>query len=384
MGKDILKDKKLLRNAWIEINLKNLEHNIKEIKKYIGNKVGLTGIVKADGYGHGVLEIAKVLKKNGISSFGVATLEEAEQIREAGFRDEIIMLGLVPDFVNKSIVKNNIIPVICSYDSAKKLSIEAKNQNKVAEIFIVIDTGMGRIGYISPDRETIHEIKSIYNLPNIKIKGLFSHMSTSGEIDNDFSLKQIERFKEFSRKIESEGIELPVKTLGNSGAILNLEDSYFDRLRLGIAMYGCSPMEEVKDLPFILKPVMSVKSKIVFLKKVPAGFSVGYGRSFITKRESVIATLPIGYADGYRRTYSKVGKVIINNQIVPLAGTICMDQCMVDVTDISDVKLGDEVLIMGEMCDKRIMADDIAKSIGTISYEILCGFGQRLERYYKE
>lgn len=374
------KNKRILRQTWAEIDLKNLDYNIKWVRDKIGDKTTITGVVKADGYGHGVVEVAKILQKNNIKSFGVATLKEARKLRKKGFNEEIIMLGLLPDESAEDIVDYNITPIICDYNNILAISKEAVNKNKTVEIYIIVDTGMGRIGYLDCEEETLKEIMEIAKLPNIKIKGLISHMATAGE-DETFARYQIEKYKEFYDKLESLGLNFPVKTLGNSGIALTMPEGYFDNVRVGIAMYGSTPSTEIEALP-PLKQVMSVKARIVFIKKVPAGFSVGYGRTFVTERESLIATIPIGYADGYRRNCSNVGKVIVNGEFANIVGNICMDQCMVDVTDIKDVKLGDEVVIMGRMGDKEITAVDIAEVVGTINYEILCGFGQRLERKY--
>lgn len=395
--------KEALRPAWVEVDLKKLDHNIKEILRAAKLNVDdagkeplipscsdsdrkIIGVIKADAYGHGAVKCAEVLKKNGIRTFAIATLQEAIELRNAGITEEIIMLGLTPDMYVDTLVEYDITPVVCDYENAKAISDAASNSGKTVSGLIAVDTGMGRIGYLSIDESCINaaveDIKKIATLPNFKIKGLFSHMATADSEDKTFSHLQEERYVNFYKALTENGIDIPFKTLANSASITEIPGIRFDAVRPGIILYGCYPSQEVDRSLIDLKQVMSVKASIIHLKDVPPGFSCGYGRKFIAERPSKIATLALGYADGYPRPYSSAAKVIVNGALCPIAGNICMDQCMVDVTDVPDVKAGDEVIVMGSDGINTISAEDIGDATGTINYEICCAFGQRLPKIY--
>ena len=372
-----------IRPAWVEVNLSNLDYNIKNIIAKAGPDKEIIGVIKADAYGHGSVAVADVLRQNGVKTFAIATLQEAITLREAGATEAIIMLGLTPDMYADTIVKYDITPVVCDSMNAKAISDAAAAAGKIVEGLIAVDTGMGRIGYLADDTETaIFDIKKIEMLPNFKIKGMFSHMATADAYDKTFSHQQEEKYNRFYDALTAAGISIPFKTLANSASIMELPTVHFDAVRPGIILYGCYPSAEVDKNQLSIKPVMSVKANIVHLKDVPVGFSCGYGRKFIAERPSRIATLALGYADGYPRPYSAYAKVIVNGVVCPVAGNICMDQCMVDVTDVPEVKVGDEVIIMGTDGVNTILADDIADATGTINYEICCAFGQRLPKVY--
>lgn len=374
--------KEAIRPVWAEINLSNLDYNIKNIKAKLGSGTKIIGVVKADGYGHGSVKVAEVLRANGVDTFAVSTLQEAIVLREAGATEQIISLSLTPNFYSNVLVEYDITPVISSLENARAISKTAAEVGKTVSGFIAADTGMGRIGYLTWDENAVSEIKEISQLPNFKIAGLFSHMSTADSADKTFSRQQEQCFNEFYDKLIAAGIEIPMRTFANSASVMELPSVHFDAVRPGIILYGCYPSDEVDKSSLSLKPVMSVKATISHLKDVPAGFSVSYGREFISKRPSKIATIALGYADGYPRPYAPKGEVIVNGVKAPLAGNICMDQCMIDVTDVPDVKVGDEVIIMGSDGKNTILADDIAKATGTINYEIICAFGQRLPKVY--
>lgn len=374
--------KNALRPAWVEINLNNLDFNIKNIKAKIGDRE-MIGVIKADAYGHGSVKVAEVLRANGCKTFAVATLHEAVTLREAGAKEEIIILGLTPDMYASTIVDYDITPVVCNSENAAAFDAAAKAAGKTIKGLLAVDTGMGRIGYLADETDyAIEDVKKIQALDNFKIKGMFSHMSTADAADKTYSHQQEEKYNKFYEALTAAGIDIPFRTLANSASIMELPSVHFDACRPGIILYGCYPSDEVDVNQLAIKPVMSVKANIVYLKDVPENFSVGYGRKFISERPSKIATLALGYADGYPRPYSPFGKVLVNGCVAPLAGNICMDQCMVDVTDVPDVKVGDEVIIMGTDGKNTILADDIAKATGTINYEIVCAFGQRLPKVY--
>ena len=372
------------RPAWAEINLSNIEYNIKSIKEKAGSGVKIIGIIKADAYGHGARQVARVLRKNGVKTFGVATLQEAIELREKDVTEDIVMLGLTPDMYAEIIVEYNIIPVTCSYQNALTISQEAGKRGKTACGFIAADTGMGRIGFLPDDTAAVEEISRISTLPYFKIKGLFSHFATADQKDKTYAREQERRFSEFYNKLKKAGIDVDFRTFSNSAAIMEIPSSYYNAVRPGIILYGCYPSNEVDKSNISIKPAMSVKANIVQLKKIPAGSPVSYGGKFIADRESDIATLALGYADGFPRPYSSAGKVVVGGAFAPIAGTICMDQCMIDVTGIPGVRAGDEVIIMGSDGKNTILAEDIAAATGTINYEIVCAFGQRLPKVYIE
>lgn len=374
--------KDAIRPAWAEINLSNLDYNIKSIRSKVGQNVEIIGVIKADGYGHGSVQVADVLRKNGVKTFAVATLSEVIRLRESGAKEEIIMLGLTPDLYVDTIVNYDVTPVVCSASNAAAISQAAEKSGKTVSGLIAIDTGMGRIGYLPDDPSAIEDIKKMSSLSNFKIKGIFSHFATADSADKTYASEQEKRYNDFYKKLESSGINAPMKTFANSAAIMEIPSVHFDAVRPGIILYGCYPSAEVDKNRLSLKPVMSVKANIVHLKKIAQSETVSYGRKYTAARESIIATLALGYADGYPRPYSSVGKVIVNGCIAPVAGNICMDQCMIDVTDVPDVKLGDEVIIMGSDGKNTILADDIGEATGTINYEIVCAFGQRLPKVY--
>lgn len=375
--------KEAIRAAWAEINITNLDYNIKNIKEKVGPGKKITGIIKADGYGHGAVKMATVLRANGIDSFGVATLSEAVRLREAGFLlEEILVLGLTPEPYVDVIVEHRLSPVVCDYKNAEAISKAAQKAGIVIKGYIAADTGMGRIGYNPEDPASIDDVKMIQTLPNFQINGLFSHFSTADSADKTYSAVQEQRYSVFYKRLTDAGVDIPHRTLSNSAAVMEIASAHYDMVRPGIILYGCYPSDEVDKNQLSIRPAMSVKANIVQLKKVPAGTSVSYGRKYTATKDSLIATIPIGYADGFPRPYSSKGKVIVNGVYAPIAGNICMDQCMIDVTHVPYVKLGDEVTIMGSDGICEILADDIAEATGTINYEIVCAFGQRLPKVY--
>jgi len=371
-----------LRAVWAEIDLDNLQHNLKEIKKICGNKE-IIGVIKANAYGHGAMEIAPTLLANGVSRLAVAVLSEAMELRMSGVKEPIMILGYTPWALGDMLLDNDIEQSVYSYNDALELSRIAVLKRKILKIHIVVDTGMGRIGFL-PTKESVENVYKISKLPNIKIEGVFSHFSSADELDKDYTLYQMNKYNQFINKLEEKNIQVPIKHIANSAAIIDLESTHLDAVRAGIIMYGYYPSNYVLTNNTKLKPVMSLKTSIVHIKKVSSGEYISYGRTFKTEKESIIATLPIGYADGYNRLLSNKGKVIVNGKLAPVIGRVCMDQCMIDVTSIEDLKVGDVVTIMGEESGVSYTAEDIASEIGTISYEVICNVNKRVPRVYKK
>ncbi len=364
-----------------EIDLDAVAYNIRNIRERVNKNSKIMGIVKADAYGHGAVEVSKVLLYNGADWLGVAMIDEAIQLRQNNIMVPILILGYTLETKIDDVVRYDIIQTVFSYDMAKLVSDAAVKQNKIAKIHIKVDTGMGRIGFM-PDENIGDEVLKISKLPNIEINGIFTHFSTSDETDKSFTRLQIERFKYAIDEIEKRGINLPVKHCANSAAIMDLEDLGFNMVRAGVILYGMYPSDDVKKENLSLKPVMSIKTHISYVKNVGVGVPLSYGRTYYTDKESVIATVPVGYADGYIRRMQKGGRVIVNGHYAPIVGRVCMDQFMIDVTDIPDVKPGDDVILMGSDGNISITADEIAKVLDTINYEVVCMIGKRVPREY--
>lgn len=370
------------RPVWAEINLDNLVYNIKQIRKKAKSKE-LIGVVKADAYGHGAVEVAPVLLQNGATRLAVAVLTEAIELRKSGIKCPIMILGLTPETLSDDLIKYDIEPAVSSYEYALTLSNIAQSKGKTIKIHIAIDTGMGRIGFL-PSKESVEEIYKISKLANIELEGLFSHFCTADEADKSYSNMQFEKYNWFYEKLISKSIKINMRDIANSAAIMELPETHYDGTRPGIILYGYYPSKEVDKNQLSIKPVMTWKANVVHVKTLEKDEYIGYGRKFRTERKSIIATLPIGYADGYTRMMSGKAKVIINGKFAPVVGNICMDQCMIDVTDVGDVKAGDEVILMGSDGNLKFNADDMAAILGTINYEVICMVSKRVPRVYIE
>lgn len=365
------------RPVWAEVSLQALRHNYREIKKQLAAGVKLCAVVKANAYGHGAVPAARVALEEGADYLAVATLSEGMELRQAGFTTPILVLGLVMPEDAKDVVDYELTQVVCEMSLAEALSQEAVRQQKKARIHLKVDTGMGRIGVRPEEIGALAE--KIAKLPGIEMEGMFSHFAMADCKDKGYTQKQLAAFKEAIAAVEGRGVKLAIKHIAESAAILEIPEAHFDMVRAGVIQYGLWPSEEVTH-PLDLQPVMSLKAKVVWLKTLHQGESIGYGRQFIAERESRIATLPIGYADGYIRAYGKQGYVEIHGQKAPIAGRVCMDQVMVDVTDIPHVEIGDEVTLFGS---ESLTIDEVAKWGETINYEIPCLISSRVPRVYR-
>ena len=369
-----------IRPVWAEVNLDNIINNIKEIKKNI-NGEEIIAVVKANAYGHGAVDVAPVLIENGADRLAVAMLSEALELREAGIKVPILILGYTDVAFSEMLINNDIEQTVYSLDYAKELSKKAEALGKVAKIHIAVDTGMGRIGFL-PNEKSVEEVVEISKLSNLRITGIFTHFSNADEQDKSYAHNQIEKFNSFINEIEKREVNLGLKHISNSASIIDIEDAHYNAIRPGIILYGYYPSDYINKDKLKLMPALSLKCQVIHVKELPKGEYIGYGRKFITERDSVIATLPIGYADGYVRGLYEKAHVIINGKLAPVVGKICMDQCMIDVTDVGPVKVGDEVVLLGEDNGVKNNADDIAKMLDTINYEILCMIGRRVPRIY--
>lgn len=374
--------KETLRLAWAEIHLGHIDYNIKQLKKKAG-AAQIIGVVKADGYGHGAFRVAQLLQENGITSIAVATLQEAITLRTQGIACEIVVFSAIPPLYADLVVAYHITPTITCLEHARAIADAGIKSGKIVAAHLAMDTGMGRLGFL-PTKENLGEIKEICELQGLFISHFCSHFSTADERDKTYSIAQLARYETFCQQLTAAGVNIPFRAMANSAAVIELPHTYFDAVRPGIVLYGCYPSSEVDRSNLSLRPAMSIKAKISYLKKVPADFSIGYGKRFTTEKESLIATLPLGYADGYSRRLGSKGRVIVNGTYAPVVGNICMDQCMIDVTHVPQVKAGDEVVLMGRQQGLSITAEELGEKTGTINYEILCAFGQRLPKVYIE
>ena len=365
-----------------KIDLDAVEYNYNNTRAKLPQGCKLLGVIKADAYGHGAVELARFLE-NKCDFFGVACIEEAVELKKAGIKTPILILGYVAPAFYDLVVKYDIRIPVFSYDTAKALSDEAVKQGKTVPFHFCIDTGMSRIGF-QVNEESADVCKQICTLPNIEAEGLFSHFATADESDLTKALAQREKYKAFVEMLESREIQIPIKHLNNSAGIMNF-DEYFDMCRMGIILYGLYPSEEVDKSLLDIKPVMSWLTHISHIKTLEAGREVSYGGTFKTTEPRVIATIPVGYADGYPRCLSNKGRVIINGQYAPIVGRVCMDQFMVDVTDIDGAELDSIVTLVGKDGDAELSMEEVSNAAYSFNYELPCRVARRVPRtYYKD
>ncbi len=364
-----------------EINLDAIKHNYEAIRKHIPHGVEIMAIVKADAYGHGATKVASLLQSEGVNRFAVAIVKEGEELRERGITSPILILGYTPRADIKALIENNLTQTVFSYEMAKVISDEAKKLGKTVNIHIKVDTGMGRIGFLSSP-QSIEEVKMIASLPYLNLEGIFTHFSTADEKDTTYTKNQWHIFSGFLNELREVGIELPVIHAANSAAIMSHSYTALNVVRPGIILYGYYPSEYLKGKVLDLIPAMTLKTQVVHVKELPEGHYLGYGKSHYTHHKTKVATIPVGYADGYSRRLGNTGRVLIRGQYAPIIGNICMDQFMVDVTNIKGVSVEDEVVLFGKQGENEIPVEELATLQGTINYEIVCMIGKRVPRVY--
>ena len=358
----------ILRDVYAEIDLDAIRHNLKEIRRRINPASKLCVVVKANAYGHDAFEVSNVAVECGADFLAVATVGEGLDLRRAGFTLPILILGVV--------VAADLTQAVVDFESAEIISDAARRLDKIAKIHLKIETGMGRIG-VAPD-EAVALAEKISRLPNVELEGMFSHFADADSLDRTFTNRQIKIFSDVAKKIRAAGVKIKILHIAESAAVLDIPEAHFDMVRSGIINYGLYPSADVRRT-IELKPAMKLVTRIAFLKKISAGVSIGYGREFVAERDSLIATLPLGYADGYIRAYKNF-HVEVRGQLAPIAGRVCMDQTMIDVTDVEGVRVGDEVILFGS---DLISIDDAAKHLNTINYEITCLVSARVPRIFK-
>lgn len=368
------------RPTRVEVNLDNLSHNLCEAKKRLKSDTLLMAIVKGDAYGHGAIESSKLFLKNGADWLGVAILSEAIELRNAGIKAPILVLGYTPEEQFTEFLDSDIRPTIYDVNQAKVLSKIAKQGSKRVRIHIKIDTGLSRLGFL-PNDESIKSIVTISQLEGLELEGMFTHFASSGDPDKSFTNKQFQRFMWVVEKLDGEGVNIPLKHVSNSSAIVELPEYNLSMVRAGAILYGIDSYENPGKEKIFL-PALTLKTRISHVKTVEAGTGIGYGSTFMTAKRSKIGTLPIGYADGYRSALSKKGYVVVGSHRAPVIGTIAMDQFMIDLTGVKGVKIGDEVTLFGYAKEGVPSINEFAEWADTSSYEITTSISRRVPRVY--
>ena len=366
----------LLRTAWVEIDHERLIGNIRAVQQRVGSS-RIIGVVKGNAYGHGAVIVSRAYLECGVDLLGVATLTEAKQLRDAGIDCGIVMLGLIPEEYADVAVDLGVSPLVSTEAFARAVSDHAVRKGVSVDLYLAVDTGMGRIGYL-PNEASLAEIERIAALPNVELTGYFSHFSSADLPDLAYTFLQRQRFDRFYQMLVDRGIRIPIRTIANSPSIYRLPEVFYEAVRPGTVVWGCYPACVTDHDTVRVRPILSVKAKVIYLKTVPQGTAISYGRQFVTARESRIATLPLGYVDGYTRAFLGKGRVLIRGEFAPILGTICMDQVMVDVTDLPDVEIGDEAVFLGEQGEQEIPVEELERASGLCSGELFYGFTCRL------
>ncbi len=380
--------------TWAEVDLSAYAHNIKELRRITRSDARLMAVVKADGYGHGAAAVAREALQNGAQFLGVARVNEAVQLRKTGLNAPILIFGYSPPDCAETLIDYDLIQTVYTPAAAAALSEKSRRLGKSINVHLKVDSGMGRLGLVLnaptttsaaiavPASNPIREAQAIARLAGLEIQGIFTHFATADSADKSYATGQLERFMDFIERLRRIGIEPPLKHAANSAALIDMPDSHLDLVRPGIATYGLYPSDEVNKNNVDLKPVMTLKSRIIHLKKVPAGFNVSYGITYRTPKPTTIATVPVGYADGFNRRLSSRGYMLVHGQRVPVVGRVCMDLTMIDVGALSDVAIEDEVVVFGKQQGEAITADEIAGGLNSINYEVVTAITARVPRVY--
>ncbi|MGN8885705.1 alanine racemase [Blautia sp. HCP28S3_G10] len=364
------------------VSLDAIAHNFEEMKKNITDGTKIVAVIKADGYGHGAEAIARLVENyDYIWGFATATAEEALQLKRAGIKKPVLILGLVFEEYYRELIDHEVRMTVCEYETAQKLSEEAVRQGKNVHIHIGLDTGMSRIGF-ADSPESVEEIRKISELQNVEIEGMFTHFARADETDVTPAVDQLNRYLAFVELLDKAGIEIPLKHCSNSAGIIRMKEANLNMVRAGITIYGIYPSADVERDIVRLIPAMELKSHVTYVKDLEPGAAVSYGGTYVADKKLRVATIPVGYADGYPRTLSGKGWVLIHGKKAPILGRVCMDQFMVDVTEIPDVKNGDEVTLIGKDGDEFISIETFGDMSGRFSYEFACDISKRVPRVY--
>ncbi len=368
--------------VWTEIDLGALAENMRNVRSITDPRAMVMGVVKADGYGHGAVEVSKVLLKNGADRLAVATVDEAAQLRARFPETPIHMLSGADEENAADIVRLDVIPAVFDLALARVLSREAAAQDKSVKVHIKLDTGMNRLGLYYSDPELAARVREIADLPGIEVEGAFTHFSKADERDNTYQKLQFRRFMDCLDRIEAAGVHIKVRHCCNSAAIMNAPEMHLDMVRAGIVLYGLYPSDEVDRSRLPLRPVMSMRARISEIKTVPEGSLVSYGGAYTTPEDMKIGTVSAGYADGYSRALSGRARVIVGGEKKAVLGRICMDQCMIDLRNVQNISVGDSVVLFGSDGGQTVPVEELAEIMGTINYEVICTVGKRVPRIY--
>jgi len=369
--------------VWAEIDLNALTSNISEVRRLTNPTAKIMAIVKANAYGHGAVKVSRTVLSGGADWLGVARLDEGISLREAGIGAPILILGYLPPEQSADVVRSSLSQAIYTSDMALALADAAAAEGTRAKVHLKIDTGMGRIGWVAGP-EAVREILILARNRHLEVEGIFTHFAAADLVDKKYTKEQFAKFTGLIEDLRRNGLEIPIKHAANSASLMEMPETHLDMVRAGIILYGLYPSDEVDHSRIKLHPVMSLKAKVAFVKRVPAGFKVSYGCTYITENATVIATLPLGYADGYSRLLSSKGYALIHGRRAPVVGRVCMDQIMVDVGHIPGVAVGDEAVLIGHQGEQEITADEFAGLLGTINYEVVCMISHRVPRVYKK
>lgn len=368
-----------LELLWAEVDLSAVRHNVRALRAWVGPQVEVAAVVKANGYGHGAIPVSQAALEAGASRLAVGWVAEGSALRQGGVTAPILVMGYSLPEDAPAIVYYDLTPTVCSRDMALALSDACQVQRKEIPIHVKVDTGMGRFGLLP--EEVVPFLKDVARLPGLRVEGLWTHFATADE-DAAYARQQFALYQEVLREVEAAGFAIPLRHAANSGATLNLPETHLDMVRCGIAIYGLYPSAGGNH-PVRLRPALTLKGRVGHVRTLPAGFSISYGRTFTTTRPTRVALVPIGYGDGYHRLHSNRGAVLIRGRRAPILGRVCMDQCVVDVTDIPGVRDGDEVVILGRQGDEEITAEEVAAWADTIHYEVVTGLTSRVLRVYR-
>lgn len=365
------------------IDLDRIYGNIERTKKKLNPETKLLAVIKADAYGHGAVAVSKVLEPLA-DMYGVAIVEEAVELRNSGCKKPILILGTVPPEQYKDVAAYNITPAIYTWEMAEKYQEEASKQGCIGKAHIKLDTGMGRIGFL-PNEESIDTIERISRLPNVELEGCFTHMARADEKEKKYAYSQFETYRWFLEELKKRGIEFKIRHVANSASTMEFKEFQLDMVRSGISTYGIYPSDEVDKGKLLLEPAMSLKARISYIKELPKGCPVSYGGTYVTKNATRIATIPVGYADGYPRALSGKASVLLKGIRVPVIGRVCMDQFMVDITGVKDASIGDWATLMGRDGNEEITVEELSYMAGSFPYEFVCDVSGRVPReyYYK-
>lgn len=370
---------KFYRPTLAEIDLGAIRHNVRSIRRLVGQGIKILGVVKADAYGHGMKQVARAIVKEGVEYLGVASLDEAQELRQAGIKNNILCLGAILPQEAEGVLKFNVIQTISDLRVARELSMLGRARKRNVKVHIKIDTGMGRLGFWH--EEAIESIKKIFSMDRIVIDGIFTHFP-SAEDDKVFTLNQIKIFDALVKELQTQGINIPIRHASNSMALIDFKEARMSMVRPGLIMYGLHPRVDLFDR-LDIKPALQLKTKIVQIKSVRKGRSVSYGRAYVANEDTKIAVIPVGYGDGYQRHLSNRADVLIRGTRAPIVGKICMDMAMACVGRIKGAKVGDEVVLIGRQGKEIIRVEELAGLIYTIPYEIVCNIGGRVPKVYK-